>query len=356
MMRSAKLIPILLFTVFSSCEEETPVKTYTITKTATPAEGGEVYLSPGWLDAFTEGQRVAVIPVASEGWVFQQWQGDAAGTSNPYFFEMNSNKNIIGVFVKKVYTLDLEIIGEGTVTETIVENPSGREYFPGTIVELTPVPKEGWVFENWGAGGGFTGNEIPKRITVNEPIELTARFVPKPQGEPKFYLAENGITCKCENVIAGNKGVINGVEYEAVNLEYLRVRIREKVDLTKLCTSLVTDMSYLFMGVSIDQAIQNWDVSNVTNMEGMFAAYQDDGGGDGPVGGDGPAENVIFFNQSIGDWDVSNVTNMDFMFKDNFEFNQDLSKWCVSKIPTIPKDFASTQWYLPKPAWGTCPD
>ena len=344
-MKVARLIPILLFAVFSSCVDETPVKTYTITKTVTPEGGGEIYFSPGWLDAFNEGQRVAVIPVASEGWVFQQWQGDAAGTSNPYFFEMDSNKNIIGVFVKKVYTLDLEIIGEGTVTETIVENPSGREYFPGTIVELTPVPKEGWVFESW--SGVLTGNEIPKRITVDEPIGLTARFVPKPQGAPKFYLAENGITCKCENVIAGDKGIINGVEYEAVNIDFLVLRMSEKKDLTRLCTSLVTDMSYLFSELTSNQPIQNWDVSNVTNMEGMFSV---------DLEMLGYFSDPIFFNQSIGDWDVSNVTNMDFMFKDNFEFNQDLSKWCVAKIPTIPKDFASTQWYLPKPAWGTCPD
>jgi hypothetical protein len=60
-----------------------------------------IYFSPGWINAFNEGQRVPVIPVASEGWVFQQWQGDADGTSNPFFLTMNSDKNIIGVFVKK---------------------------------------------------------------------------------------------------------------------------------------------------------------------------------------------------------------------------------------------------------------
>jgi hypothetical protein len=260
---------------------------------------------------------------------------------------MNSNKNIIGVFVKKVYTLDLEIIGEGTVTETIVENPSGREYFSGTIVELTPVPKEGWVFESW--SGVLIGNEIPKRITVNEPIELKARFVPKPQGTPKFYLAENGITCKCENVIAGDKGIINGVEYEAVNRDFLALRISEDKDLTRLCTSLVTDMSYLFSGATSNQPIRNWDVSNVINMEGMFSVDFESLGGF-------YSESPIYFNQSIGDWDVSNVTNMDFMFKGNFEFNQDLSNWCVSKIPTLPSFFSTGGWTLPKPVWGTCPD
>ncbi|MCL6259839.1 BspA family leucine-rich repeat surface protein [Aquiflexum sp. TKW24L] len=349
-MRSAKLILILLFAVFSACVDETPVKTYTITKTATPEEGGVIYFSPGWLDAFNEGQRVAVIPVASEGWVFQQWQGDAAGTSNPYFFEMNSNKNIIGVFVKKVYTLDLEIIGEGTVTETVVENPSGREYYSGTTVELNAIPAEGWLFRSW--VGNLNGNTNPIRIGMDDFKKVTVSFIPKPVGEPKFYLAENGITCKCENVYPGQKGFINGVQYEAVDDGYLSQRVREDVDLTRLCTSLVTNMTYLFRGVSIDQPIGNWDVSNVTNMEGMFAHYDHTF----DWGWDGPPRDVVLFNQPITDWDVSNVTNMDFMFKDNFEFNQDLSNWCVIKIPNTPKETFPVTWTLPKPIWGTCPD
>ena len=42
---------------------------------------------------------------------------------------------------------------------------------------------------------------------------------------------------------------------------------------------------------SLNQDIGDWDVSNVTNMYGMFT-------------------NAINFNQDIGDWDVSNVTDM----------------------------------------------
>ncbi|MCF1750882.1 BspA family leucine-rich repeat surface protein [Mariniradius sediminis] len=352
-MRSTKFIQLLLLLTLFSCEEEKPTKTFALSKTVSPEEGGTIYLSPGWLDAFDEGQTVAVIPVANENWVFQQWQGDADGNASPFFLTMNSDKNIIGVFVRKEYTLDIEIIGEGTVTETIVQNPSGREYSPGTTVELTPVPKEGWVFESW--GGNLSGNMKPVRITMDELKKVTVRFVPKPQGEPKFYLAENGITCKCENVIAGDKGMINGVEYEAVNNDFLRQLLRN-VDKSKLCTSLVTDMSYLFYGVSTDQPIGNWDVSNVTSMKGMFAGYFSEYVGD-PWGNDNSPEHWIFFNQPIGEWDVSQVTNMDSMFYDNKGFNQDLSEWCVAKIPTIPKDFANSgAWLLPKPVWGTCPD
>jgi len=54
---------------------------------------------------------------------------------------------------------------------------------------------------------------------------------------------------------------------------------------------------------------------------------------------------------------VSNVTYMSYMFAYAFAFNQDLSGWCVSLIPTEPTSFdiGATAWVLPRPVWGTCP-
>ena len=38
-------------------------------------------------------------------------------------------------------------------------------------------------------------------------------------------------------------------------------------------------------------------------------------------------------------------------------YYQDLSKWCVSKISSVPRNFEAnaTNWTLPRPVWGTCP-
>lgn len=48
---------------------------------------------------------------------------------------------------------------------------------------------------------------------------------------------------------------------------------------------------------------------------------------------------------------------MDQMFYGATSFNQDLSGWCVSNIPSLPNGFdtGATSWVLPKPIWGTCP-
>jgi hypothetical protein len=45
------------------------------------------------------------------------------------------------------------------------------------------------------------------------------------------------------------------------------------------------------------------------------------------------------------------------MFNNTTLFNQDLSSWCVTNIPSIPSAFdtGATSWVLPRPVWGTCP-
>jgi hypothetical protein len=48
---------------------------------------------------------------------------------------------------------------------------------------------------------------------------------------------------------------------------------------------------------------------------------------------------------------------MDVMFWQATSFNQDLSGWCVSLIPTLPTNFATGSALDPAnyPVWGTCP-
>ncbi|PZW43908.1 putative secreted protein (Por secretion system target) [Mesonia algae] len=57
-----------------------------------------------------------------------------------------------------------------------------------------------------------------------------------------------------------------------------------------------------------NQPINNWDVSNVTNMTRMF-------------------QYALSFNQPISSWDVSNVTNMISMFGQAEVFNQPIDNW-----------------------------
>ena len=100
-----------------------------------------------------------------------------------------------------------------------------------------------------------------------------------------------------------------------------------------------------------NEDITNWNVSNVTYMEGMFNECKKF---NQPIG-DWNVSNVItmeymfsrcyIFNQPIGDWDTSNVTNMSSMFSTSSAFNQNLrtdgNKWNVSKVLTMVTMFVS---------------
>ena len=134
------------------------------------------------------------------------------------------------------------------------------------------------------------------------------------------YLDANGVTIKARDwAVVGESGIINGITYTIVDGATLAGMIENGDDVTRVCTSRIVDMSYMFnvSGVyqSFNQPIGNWDVSNVTNMRQMFAG-------------------TMSFNQPLEYWDVSNVTNMLGMFG-NSSFNQPLNDWDVSNVTNI---------------------
>ena len=174
-------------------------------------------------------------------------------------------------------------------------------------------------------------------------------------GNP-VYLAENGVTIKSnEWADYGMSGEINGVTYTIVDLLTLETMSDNNEDVTLVCTSMITDMSWLFTyNTLFNQDISSWDVSNVTNMRDMFAGMVD-GGVQTPTQfnqdiGNWDVSNVTnmknmflssTFNQDIGNWDVSNVTDMRFMFS-NSTFNQDIGNWNVSNVPEMNNMFQNS--------------
>ena len=161
----------------------------------------------------------------------------------------------------------------------------------------------------------------------------------------------------CNDYEVGEIFSINGVTYMVADREMLdeayaksykiengiQVLVKGE-DLSKYCTSKVTDMAGMFFAITpagspFNQDISKWDVSNVTEMQHMF-------------------QWASSFNQDIGNWDVSNVTDMSGMFDVASSFNQDLTNWCVSKIDKEPFEFSTESGLSPEnhPVWGTCPE
>ena len=60
------------------------------------------------------------------------------------------------------------------------------------------------------------------------------------------------------------------------------------------------------------------------------------------------------FNQPIGGWDISNVKNMNLMFANASSFNQDLSSWNVSNVITMRGMFyGASSFNQSLDSWGT---
>ena len=114
---------------------------------------------------------------------------------------------------------------------------------------------------------------------------------------------------------------VNGQNYTVVDSSALYNLVNIDADLSKICISKITNLSDLNMQPKGD--IGNWDVSNVTNMNGLFKR---------------PSTNT--FNADIGNWDVSNVESMVSMFWNATEFNQDISEWDVGNVTDMHSMFA----------------
>ena len=97
------------------------------------------------------------------------------------------------------------------------------------------------------------------------------------------------------------------------------------INLGEIDTSKITDMSKLFYESERKDfsGIETWDVSNVTDMAGMFMHSQ--------------------FNGDLSNWDVSSVTDMSNMFEDS-QFNGDISKWDVSSVTDMRRMFDNSHF------------
>lgn len=78
--------------------------------------------------------------------------------------------------------------------------------------------------------------------------------------------------------------------------------------------SNVTDFRYVFdLAGNFNQPLRNWNTSNATTMEHMF-------------------HGASSFNQKIDTWNTSGVTNMDMMFAQASNFNQNIGSWDLSSL------------------------
>ena len=166
-----KFFSFLFFLAIISCSKD-PIL-YTLTTSTNPTEGGTLLPSSA---QFEEGETVVLNATPSEEYVFFSWAG-VSGENSTTSIVMNSDKSVVALFVKKQYSLEISVEGEGEVTEKIIKAGSSTDYNSGTIVELSANPVSEWVFVEW--KGDLSGSENPTQITINKPKKIIAVFQKK---------------------------------------------------------------------------------------------------------------------------------------------------------------------------------
>jgi len=136
-----------------------------------PVGAGTVIPSEG---TYKEGSSVTLNAAPSGEYLFDRWSGDASGTSSSIDIEVNGNKNVIANFVLRKYELLLSVVGEGEITETIVNTGKRTDYDSGTLVRLEAVPAYGYYFSGWSFDA--SGETNPIDINIDRPKNVRATF------------------------------------------------------------------------------------------------------------------------------------------------------------------------------------
>ncbi len=128
---------------------------------------------------------------------------------------------------------------------------------------------------------------------------------------------------------------VQGTTNPCISRDALNNKLLHHEDVTDVNTSCITDMSRLsyYMDEEFNQDLSNWDVSNVTNMEEMFAGGKD-------MGKDMRGIEIISVG-SLSKWNVSKVTNMRAMFYGYYRNIGSLriSNWDTSNVTNMENMF-----------------
>ena len=143
---------------------------YTITLSATPANGGTVEGA----GTYNQGQSCTAIANANPGYSFVSWKenGNVVSTNSSYTFTVNGNRTLVACFELQTYTINVSAnpANGGTVY-------GGGSYSAGITCHLIAVPNNGYTFLNWTENGVVVSSNSDYTFTVSGNRTLVANFI-----------------------------------------------------------------------------------------------------------------------------------------------------------------------------------
>ena len=148
-------------------------------KLTTNVEGegsiSETIINTGKSTDYDSGTRVSLEAIPAQGYYFTGWSGALTGDNNPAELTIDSPKSVTATFEKLSYELRVQTIGEGSVSEQIIDTGKSTDYLYDTTVRLTATSEEGSDFIEWEDEGAIT-TDNPYDVTITEPKFIKAIF------------------------------------------------------------------------------------------------------------------------------------------------------------------------------------
>lgn len=167
------LTALLILFLLLSCEKDSDnPDTSFFSLEVKSSEGGSVSISAG---NYPEGSNLSIQAVPLADYNFSSWSGSLSSTANPLEITLTQNLQLQANFVLKQFELNVNVTGEGSVDQKLLN--SGKSYEVGSQVELSATPATGWEFQKW--TGGIESTENPVTINLTEAKEVTAFFIRK---------------------------------------------------------------------------------------------------------------------------------------------------------------------------------
>lgn len=167
--------PILLLFVclgVISCDNKFEI--FSLNIQSYPENSGSIEVNPE-KEIYSNGDNIELKAIPNEGYVFYKWEGDIDSEVNPYSLSINNDLTIIAHFEPRSYPLEINIIGKGSVSETLIS--SKTDYQHGSEVVLEATPESGWLFGGWSGDVNSLENPIVINVADSTNIEVTFKNI-----------------------------------------------------------------------------------------------------------------------------------------------------------------------------------
>jgi FlaG/FlaF family flagellin (archaellin) len=243
---------------------------YQVTFAVNPTSPVPGYMIPSgtniWYDSGANQQIIAI--VTNPSYHFSKWTATGSisfddAASDIATATIGGTGTITANFAQNRFTLTTTVVsGSGSIQK----NPDQTLYDPGTVVQLTAVPANGYRLTVW--GGDLSGSTNPTSITMNSNKAVTATFVTGTATSIAWISWPDQVTI-------GQDFSSLGILMPGLNNEQIRLTFT-RPDGTKIISTTNT-FSFIFDGlfyaVATPDAVGQWSITAQFLGEGTYGAF-----------------------------------------------------------------------------------